>query len=133
MTLRPLKTEADYKEALAEVESIFDAEANTPEADRLDVLAMLVEAYEEEHYPIPAPDPVAALEYYMDSRGLTRRDLEPYLGSRARVAEVLNRKRGLSIEMIRRLHQGLGISADILIQPYTLANQSTNNISRKAA
>ena len=133
MTLRPLKTEVDYKEALAEIESVFNAEANTPEADRLDVLAMLVEAYEEEHYPIPAPDPVAALEYYMDSRGLTRRDLEPYLGSRARVAEVLNRKRGLSIEMIRRLHQGLGISADILIQPYTLANQSTNNISRKAA
>ena len=88
---------------------------NTPEGDRLDILALLVEAYEEQHYPIPDPDPVAALEYYMDSRGLTRRDLEPYLGSRARVAEVLNRKRGLSIEMIRRLHQGLGISADILI------------------
>lgn len=133
MTLRPLKTEADYKEALAEIESVFNAEANTPEADRLDVLAMLVEAYEEEHYPIPAPDPVAALEYYMDSRGLTRRDLEPYLGSRARVAEVLNRKRGLSIEMIRRLHQGLGISADILIQPYTLANQSDGDVGRKAA
>lgn len=133
MTLRPLKTEVDYKEALAEIESVFNAEANTPEADRLDVLAMLVEAYEEEHYPIPAPDPVAALEYYMDSRGLTRRDLEPYLGSRARVAEVLNRKRGLSIEMIRRLHQGLGISADILIQPYTLANQSDGDVGRKAA
>ena len=133
MTLRPLKTEADYKEALAEIESVFNAEANTPEADRLDVLAMLVEAYEEEHYPIPAPDPVAALEYYMDSRGLTRRDLEPYLGSRARVAEVLNRKRGLSIEMIRRLHQGLGISADILIQPYTLTNQSDGDVGRKAA
>ena len=133
MTLRPLKTEVDYKEALAEIESVFNAGANTPEADRLDVLAMLVEAYEEEHYPIPAPDPVAALEYYMDSRGLTRRDLEPYLGSRARVAEILNRKRGLSIEMIRRLHQGLGISADILIQPYTLANQADSGVSRKAA
>ena len=122
MTLRTLKTEADYREALAEIESVFNAGANTPEADRLDVLAMLVEAYEEEHYPIPAPDPVAALEYYMDSRGLTRRDLEPYLGSRERVAEVLNRKRGLSIEMIRRLRHGLGISADILIQPYPLAD-----------
>ncbi len=86
MTLRTLKTEADYKEALAEIDSIFDAEPNTPEADRLDILALLVEAYEEQHYPIPAPDPVAALEYYMESRGLTRRDLEPYLGSRARVA-----------------------------------------------
>ena len=133
MTLRTPKTEADYKEALAEIDKVFDAEPNTPEADRLDILAMLVEAYEEQHYPIPAPDPVAALEYYMDSRGLTRRDLEPYLGSRARVAEVLNRKRGLSIEMIRRLHQGLGISADILIQPYPLASQPANNASRKEA
>ena len=133
MTLRPLKTEDDYREALAEIESIFHAKANTPEADRLDVLTILLEAYEEQHYPIPAPDPVAALEYYMESHGLTRRDLEPYLGSRARVAEVLNRKRGLSIEMIRRLHQGLGISADILIQPYSLANQPDNDASRKAA
>ena len=122
MTLRPLKTEADYQEALAEIDTLFDAEANTPEGDRLDILTLLVEAYEERHYPIPPPDPIAALEYYMDSRGLNRRDLEPYLGSRARVAEVLNRKRGLSIDMIRRLHQGLGISADILIQPYLLAN-----------
>ncbi len=133
MTLRTLKTEADYKEALAEIDSIFDAEINTPEGDRLDILALLVHAYEEQYYPIPAPDPVAALEYYMDSRGLSRRDLEPYLGSRARVAEVLNRKRGLSIEMIRRLHQGLGISADILIQPYSLSNQPPSNVSRKAA
>ena len=133
MTLRTLKTEADYKEALAEIDGIFDAELNTPEGDRLDILALLVEAYEEQHYPIPPPDPVAALEYYMDSRGLTRRDLEPYLGSRARVAEVLNRKRGLSIEMIRHLHQGLGISADILIQPYSLAKQPTTSASRKVA
>lgn len=99
----------------------------------MDILALLVEAYEEKHYPIPAPNPVAALEYYMDSRGLSRRDLEPYLGSPARVAEVLNRKRGLSIEMIRRLHRGLGISADILIQPYSLSNQRTGDASRKAA
>jgi HTH-type transcriptional regulator/antitoxin HigA len=131
--MRTLKTEADYKEALAEIDIIFDAELNTSDGDRLDILALLVEAYEEQHYPIPAPDPVAALEYHMDSRGLTRRDLEPYLGSRARVAEVLNRKRGLSIDMIRRLHQGLGISADILIQPYSLSNQRTDEASRKAA
>ncbi len=132
MTLRTLKTETDYQEALAEIDSIFDAELNTPEGDRLDILALLVEAYEEQHYPIPPPDPIAALEYYMESRGLSRRDLEPYLGSRARVAEVLNRKRGLSIEMIRRLHQGLGISADILIQPYSLSNQRIDEVSRKA-
>ena len=74
MTVRTLRTEADYKEALAEIDGIFDAKLNTPEGDRLDILALLVEAYEEQHYPIPAPDPVAALEYYMDSRGLTRRD-----------------------------------------------------------
>jgi len=133
MTLRTLKTEADYQEALTEIDSIFDAKRDTPEGDRLDVLVLLVEAYEEQHYPIPAPDPVATLEYYMDSRGLTRRDLEPFLGSRARVAEVLNRKRGLSIEMIRRLHQGLGISADILIQPYSLVSQPKNTASRKIA
>ena len=74
MTLRPLKTEADYQEALAEIDRIFDAEPNTPEGDRLDILTLLVEAYEEQHYPIPAPDPVSALEYYMESRGLSRRD-----------------------------------------------------------
>ena len=133
MILRTLKTEAYYKEALAEIDGIFDAELNTPDGDRLDILALLVEAYEEQHSPIPAPDPVAALEYYMESRGLTRRDLEPCLGSRARVAEVLNRKRGLSIDVIRRLHQGPGISADTLIQPYSLSNQRIDDASRKAA
>ena len=115
MNLRSLKTEADYKEALAEIERFFDASPETPEGDQLDVLVLLVEAYEEKHYPILPPDPISALEYHIESRGLNRRDLEPYLGSRARVAEVLNRRRGLTIEMIRRLHQGLGISADVLI------------------
>ncbi len=133
MARHTLKTEADYKEAPAEIDRIFDAQTNMPEGDRLDILALLVEAYEERHHPIPPPDPVAALEYYMESRGLSRRDLEPYLGSRAHVAEVLNRKRGLSIGMIRRLHQGLGISADILIQPYSLSNKPPNDPSRKAA
>ena len=128
-----LKTETDYQKALAKIDDIFDAELNTPESDRPDILALLVESYEDRHYPIPPPDPVSALECHMESRGLTRRDLEPYLGSRARVAEVLSRKRGLSIEMIRRLHQGLGISADILIQPYLLPDQQTEGASRKAA
>ncbi len=127
MTLRSLKTEADYKEALAEIDRLFDASPETSEGDRLDILTLLVEAYEERHHPILSPDPVVALEYYMESRGLSRRDLEPYLGSRARVAEVLNRRRGLTIEMIRRLHQGLGISADVLIQPYSLHRQRPNN------
>jgi HTH-type transcriptional regulator/antitoxin HigA len=90
------------------------------------VFATLVEAYEEQHYSIPAPDPIEAIQYHMESRGLCRRDLEPYLGSRARVAEVLNRKRPLSLEMIRRLHTGLGIGAEILIQAYPLATSAPN-------
>lgn len=120
MNLRPIRTEDDYDAALAEIERLFDAVPDTPDGDRLDILTLLVETYEERHHPIPPPDPVAALEYYMESRGLTRRELEPYLGSRARVAEILNRKRSLTIEMIRRLHQGLGIPAEVLIQSYPL-------------
>jgi HTH-type transcriptional regulator/antitoxin HigA len=129
--LRPLKTEADYRAALADIEQIFDALPDTAEGDRLDLLTLLVESYEEKHHPILPPDPVAALEYYIDSRGLTRRDLEPYLGSRARVAEVLNRRRSLTIAMIRRLHQGLGISAEVLIQPYMLAGERRSSESEE--
>jgi HTH-type transcriptional regulator/antitoxin HigA len=126
MDIRPIHTEAEYEAALAEIERLFDATANTPEGDCLAVLATLVEAYEEQHYSIPAPDPIEAITYHMESRGLCRRDLEPYLGSRARVAEVLNRKRPLSLEMIRRLHTGLGIAAEILIQPYPVAAPAPN-------
>ena len=118
MDIRPIKTEADYQAVLAEIEQLFDAQPDTPEGDRLDVLTTLVEAYEDDHEPIVAPDPIEAIKYYLDSRGLTRRDLEPYIGSRARVSEVLNRKRGLTLEMIRRLHTGLGIPAEVLIKPY---------------
>jgi len=118
MEIRPIKTEADYQAALDEIESLFDAKPGTPEGDRLEVLTTLVEAYEERHYSLPMPDPIAAIEYYMESRGLSRRDLEAYLGSRARVSEILNRRRPLSMEMIRRLHTGLGIPAEVLIQPY---------------
>ena len=126
MDIRPIRTEADYEAALAEIERLFDAAPNTSEGNRLEVLATLVEAYEEQHYSIPAPDPIEAIKYHMESRGLCRRDLEPYLGSRARVAEVLNRKRSLSLEMIRRLHTGLGIGAEILIQPYSMATPAPN-------
>jgi HTH-type transcriptional regulator/antitoxin HigA len=118
MDIRPIKTEADYQAALEEIEHLFDAALDTPEGDRLEVLTTLVEAYEGKHYPIPLPDPIEAIKYYMESRGLSRRDLEPYIGSRSRVSEVLNRRRPLSIEMIRRLYAGLGISAEVLIQPY---------------
>ena len=126
MDLHPIRTEADYEAALAEIERLFDAAPNTPEGDRLEVFATLVEAYEEQHYSIPIPNPIEAIKYYMESRGLCRRDLEPYLGSRARVAEVLNRKRPLSLEMIRRLHTGLGLKAEILIQSYPLATPAPN-------
>jgi len=126
MDIRPIKTEAEYQAALAEIACLFDAAPHTPEGDRLDVLTTLVEAYEEQHYSIPLPDPIEAIKYHMESRRISRRDLEAYLGSRARVAEVLNRKRPLSLEMIRRLHTGLGIAADILIQPYSLATSVPN-------
>jgi HTH-type transcriptional regulator/antitoxin HigA len=122
MDIRPIRTEAEYQATLAEIERLFDAAPGTPEADRLDVLTTLVEAYEEQHFHIPTPDPVEAIRYYMEARGLSHRDLEPYLGSRARVAEVLNRKHPLSLAMIRRLHAGLGISADVLIQPYAVSS-----------
>ena len=118
MEIRPIKTEADYETVLADIEQLFEAEPGTPEGDRLEVLTTLVEAYEDAHYSIPSPDPIEAIRYYMESRGLVRRDLEPYIGSRARVSEILNRKRPLSLTMIRRLNKELGIPADVLIKPY---------------
>jgi HTH-type transcriptional regulator/antitoxin HigA len=116
MDIKPIRTEADYEAALKEVEKYLDSQPGTPAGDRMDVLVTLIEAYEAKHYPIPVPDdPVAVLEYYMESRGLSRSDLLPYLGSKERISEVLNRKRGLSLEMIRRLHAGLGIPTDLLV------------------
>lgn len=120
MNIKPIKTEADYEAALKKIERLFDAAPGTPAGDRLEVLVTLVEAYEDKHYAIPDPDPIEAIKYYMESRDLSRRDLEPYLGSRARVSEVLNRRRPLSLEMIRGLNKGLGIPADVLIKPYRL-------------
>lgn len=121
MDIQPIKTEEDYQATLAEIERLFDVSPGTPEGDRLVVLMTLVEAYEDEYYSIPNPDPVEALNYYMDSRGLSRKDLEPYIGSRARVSEVLNRKRPLTLSMIRKLNSELGISAEVLITPYQVA------------
>jgi HTH-type transcriptional regulator / antitoxin HigA len=121
MEIRPIRTQTDYQEALGEIELLFDAAPNTPEHDRLDILSTLVEAYEQKHFPIERPDPIEAIQYYMDTRGWSRRDLEPCLGSRARVSEVLSRKRFLTLEMIRKLNQELGIPAEILIKPYESA------------
>ncbi len=118
MDIKPIRMEADYQQALAEIERLFDARPGTSEGDRIEVLTTLVEAYEAQRYVIPMPDPVEAIMYYMESRGLSRSDLAPYIGSRARVSEVLNRKRPLTLGMIRRLHTGLGIQADVLVQSY---------------
>jgi HTH-type transcriptional regulator/antitoxin HigA len=115
--LKPIRTKADYRRALAAVERLWGAKSGTLEGDRLDVLATLIDAYEAEHDPMDPPDPVEAIKFRMEQQGLSRKDLEPLIGTRTRVAEVLNRKRSLSIGMIRRLHDRLGISADVLIRP----------------
>ncbi len=121
---KPIKTEADYNAALKNIEQLWDASYGSPEGDKLDVLVTLVDVYENEHYPIQPPDPIDAILHYMESHGLTEHDLEPYIGSCFCVSEILNRQRTLSLEMIRKLHKGLGISADILIQPYALQTAS---------
>lgn len=120
MELKPIRTEADYRAALAEIDRLWAAPDGSPEADRLEILAILVEAYEKAHFPIEAPDPVAFIEYIMDSRELTRKDLEPYIGPRGRVADILNRARPLTMTMIRRLASGLNLPVEVLIQPYPL-------------
>jgi HTH-type transcriptional regulator / antitoxin HigA len=115
--LKPIRSESDYENAMAEVEQLWGAKSGTPDGDRLDILVTLIEAYEDEHHPIDPPDPIEAIKFRMEQQGLSRKDLEPMIGTRTRVSEVLNRKRGLSIGMIRRLHQHLGISAEVLIRP----------------
>ena len=115
--VKPIRTKADYKAALAEIEALWGARSGTPRGDRLDVLATLIDAYEAEHHPIDPPDPIDAIRFRMEQQGLTRRDLEAIIGTRTRIAEVLNRKRPLSINMIRRLHDRLGIPAEVLIRP----------------
>jgi HTH-type transcriptional regulator/antitoxin HigA len=116
-SVKGIRTKKDYETALDELERLWGAKSGTPEGDRLDVLATLIDAYEAVHYPMDPPDPIEAIKFRMEQQGLTRKDLEPLIGTRTRVAEVLNRRRSLSIEMIRRLHQALGISAEVLIRP----------------
>jgi HTH-type transcriptional regulator / antitoxin HigA len=115
--LRPIRSNADYEHALEEVERLWGSASGTPEGDRLDILATLLDAYEAEHHPMDPPDPVDAIRFRMEQQGLSRKDLEPILGSRTRTSEILNRRRGLSIGMIRRLHAELGIPAEVLIRP----------------
>jgi HTH-type transcriptional regulator/antitoxin HigA len=115
--VRPIRSKRDHAEALKAVERLWGAKAGTRHGDRLDVLVTLIEAYEEEHYPIDPPDPIEAIKFRMEQQGQTRRDLEEIIGTRTRIAEVLNRKRGLSIAMIRRLNERLGIPAEVVIRP----------------
>jgi HTH-type transcriptional regulator / antitoxin HigA len=115
--IKPIRSEADYEAALAEVERLWGARSGTPEGDRLDVLTTLIDGYESEHHAIDPPDPIEVIKFRIEQQSLTRKDLEGILGSRTRIAEVLNRRRSLSINMIRRLHDKLGISAEVLIRP----------------
>jgi len=123
--IKPLRSEDDYQSALAEIGRLWGAEPGTSEFDELDILTMLVERYEEEHYPIDAPDPIAAIKFRMEQQGLKRKDLEPYIGSRARVSEVMAGSRSLSVDMIRKLHEGLGIPAEVLIKKIEIKGKKT--------
>jgi len=116
MDIKPIKTDADYRAALKEIETLMMAESDTPEGEKLDVLVTLVEAYERKHYPLALPDPVEAIKFEMEQKGLTVKDLEPMIGKSNRVYEVLNHKRSLTLKMIWRLHEQLGIPAESLIK-----------------
>src|SRR5690348_17874632 len=115
MEIKPIKNRRDYQRTLKDIAGLMSAKRNTPEGDRLDVLVTLVEAWERKHYRLDLPDPVEAIRYHMEQNGLQPRDLVPFIGSRNRVHEVLNRRRELTLSMIRRLHEGLGIPAESLI------------------
>jgi len=123
MQIRPIRTEADHRAAVARIEELMSAAPDSLEGDELDVLATLVDAYETKHHAIDAPDPVAAIQFRMEQQQLTRKDLEPLIGSRARVSEVLTGKRPLTLAMVRRVKGGLGISADLLIPAAPALNQ----------
>ena len=115
MTIRPIRNNSDHESALKRIQALMSAKPNTNEGDELDVLATLVDAYEAKHFPVASPDPIEAIEFRMDQMGLDRKDLEPFIGSRARVSEVLNKRRGLSLKMISALHEGLDIPLEALI------------------
>ena len=116
MQIHPIRTEADHELAVKRIEKLIGASPDSAEGDELDILATLVDAYEAKHHMIDAPDPVTAIQFRMEQQGLSRKDLEPLIGSRARVSEILTRKRSLTLSMVRRVKFGLGISADLLIE-----------------
>jgi HTH-type transcriptional regulator/antitoxin HigA len=115
MKMAPIKNEKEYQKALKELEKVFDAEPGTPEGDTGEILVLLIEDYEKKHYPIDAPDPIEAIKYIMVEKGLTNKDIIPYFGSKSLVSAVLNRRRNLSLKMIKSLHEGLGLPYEILM------------------
>lgn len=121
VTVRPIQNDEDYEAALAEIDALMDARPGTPRGSRLDVLVTLIEAYEARHWSIQSPDPIDAIRVRMEQKGLRPRDLEPMIGSRGRVSEILARKRALTLPMIRRLSRGLDLPANVLIQETPLA------------
>lgn len=118
MNIKPIKTEDDYNQALERLEVIFDATENSPEGDEMQILGMLIENYENEHFPIGLPDPIEAIKFRMEQMGYTQADLAGIIGLKSRASEILNRKRKLSLEMIRQLHEKMNIPTDVLIQAY---------------
>ncbi len=118
MTIKPIRTKKDYQAALDRLEDIFDAEPGSPEGDELEVLGILIDKYENEHYPIDYPDPIDAIKFRMEQLGYNQNDLAKVIGLKSRASEILNRKRKLTLEMIRQLHNTLKIPTDVLIQSY---------------
>lgn len=123
MNIRAIHNKKEYKAALEEIEQLWSAPPKSAQADRLEVLALLVEHYEKTHFPIADPDPIEFLEHVMQTRGLTRKDLEPMIGPRGRVADIMNKTRPLTLEMIRRLVAQLQLPAEVLVKPYGLRNE----------
>ena len=118
MNIKPIKTEKDYNEAVSRVEEIFDAKKGSTEGDELEVLSILIDQYENEHFPIELPDPIEAIKYRMEQMGINQSDLAKIIGFKSRASEILSRKRKLSLEMIRQIHERLHIPTDVLIQTY---------------
>jgi HTH-type transcriptional regulator / antitoxin HigA len=137
MQIRPVRTRLDHIAAVKRIEALMDAgvKPGTPEDDELEIWITLVDAYEAKAFPIDAPDPVTAIQFRMEQQGLSRKDIEPYIGSRARVSEIMNRKRQLTLDMVQRVREGLGISADLLIarDPYQAAPLANAQMRAKKA
>jgi HTH-type transcriptional regulator/antitoxin HigA len=118
MTIKPIRTKKDYQAALKKLENIFDARPGTPEGDELEVLGILIDKYEQEHFPVDFPDPIEAIKFRMEQMGYSQSDLAKVVGLKSRASEILSKKRKLTLEMIRQLHQSLNIPTDVLIQSY---------------